>query len=83
MKIKITLAILFPLCLLSVGYYFLQISQLDSLSWQIKQQGLIRQSFFDNQGAENGLSEMTSFDFIKTEKIVYLPLKIERLAKGD
>ncbi|OIO46047.1 hypothetical protein COX24_02755 [bacterium (Candidatus Gribaldobacteria) CG23_combo_of_CG06-09_8_20_14_all_37_87_8] len=86
--------ILFSLTLFLVILYFFQVSQVDVLSWQIKQEGFSQgelgkftTSIKSQVATAESLDLMENNEllsgFVKVEQIVYLPIKPALLVQGN
>lgn len=64
--------------------YFLQVSSLDALSFQVKNSNL---SLENDAASHNPQGQAEAYlndaGFVRTEKISYLPLKVQLLARGN
>ncbi|MCG2689790.1 hypothetical protein L6252_00705 [Candidatus Parcubacteria bacterium] len=94
MNYKVIGLVLLPLVVASVALYFFQVSKVDVLSWQIKQEGFSQgelgkfaTSIKSQVATAESLDLMENNEllsgFVKVEQIAYLPIKPALLVQGN
>ena len=94
MNYKVIGLVLLPLVIASASLYFFQVSQVDVLSWQIKQEGfsqgelgkfatIIKSQVATAESLDLMENNELLSGFVKVEQIAYLPIKPALLVKGN
>jgi len=94
MNYKVIGLVLLPLVITSASFYFFQVSRVDALSWQIKQEGFSQgelgrfaTSIKSQVATAESIDLMENNEllsgFVKVEQIAYLPIRPALLVKSD